>query len=223
MKFALIIVASFFSTSVIADECLDICIETLGASGCPQGSYCKNNDVCQSLQWTNNARNEMCVFGVTENCPDRYPITCAEARTLLMTTTTASPTTTAELVTSVTERARNPERIINRANRTSRFNRVRAVRSGMPEFCVPIGTAVSCCPTDHADDHDDDDDDHDHHPESACNATRTREDRTHRANRTRGDRHDAHRAHHGHTHAAPLRVSLSDSALDIHTDDHADH
>ena len=96
MKFALIFIISLIATTIVADECLDICIRSLGASGCPQGSFCKNGHVCQALHWTTHARSEMCLFGYHQNCPNTFPVSCNEARLLLNTAplTTGIPYTT---------------------------------------------------------------------------------------------------------------------------------
>ena len=83
---------------VLGDMCEEFCFTQLGPSGCPKGSWCKNNYDCHGLFWTGPDRRGVCVLDGIRPCTDTYPVLCNEAVARLTqptsTTTTTTTTTT---------------------------------------------------------------------------------------------------------------------------------
>ena len=61
------------------DMCQDFCLSQLSDSGCPKGSWCKNDHDCHGLFWTNADRRNVCVLESLIPCTDHYPVLCHEA------------------------------------------------------------------------------------------------------------------------------------------------
>ena len=89
MRFTVALIA--MAASVSGDECHDFCVSNLGAAHCGFGSYCKNQFACHNLFWTSGAKDSICVLG-TPGCPGTIPVSCAEAGTTeVETTSTRAP------------------------------------------------------------------------------------------------------------------------------------
>ena len=97
MKFAYLCLP--FASLVEADQCQEFCVRSLGDARCAQGSYCKSNGFCHSLQWTNDTQVSICVFGESPDCTDSHPVLCTDAQSSVV-ATTAIPSS---LVTSVSD------------------------------------------------------------------------------------------------------------------------
>ena len=70
----------FTNRTVRSDMCQDVCLRELGSEGCPKGSWCKNNNDCQSLFYTSADGSSICVFTGWGSCTNKYPVLCADAR-----------------------------------------------------------------------------------------------------------------------------------------------
>jgi len=104
MKLAISLYLTFAEViSATTDYCDMLC--QLDYSRCPKkNSYCKDNGVCQGLQWTDSTKSAYCMFGTTAACPPTtIPMKCNDAliainrikgiTTKKPTTTTRRPTT----------------------------------------------------------------------------------------------------------------------------------
>jgi hypothetical protein len=174
MKFALICLP--LTSFVGADECQEFCVRSLSDIGCTRGSYCKSNGFCHSLQWTNESRVDICVFGESLDCNDVYPVSCSEAREPVFTSTLAPelPTSSQSVVhpgqghfhdvhhthaSSNATHAHADHAHSHEANdRAHRENihmpgalwaRRRTRVSTLGVFCSPVGTPISCCTRPH--------------------------------------------------------------------------
>jgi hypothetical protein len=59
--------------------CEDLCLDMLGQSGCPNGSWCQNGFSCHSLFWTSASRTTVCLYAGESDCQDTIPVLCSEA------------------------------------------------------------------------------------------------------------------------------------------------
>ena len=75
----------------LADMCEDLCLSPMNPSGCPKGSWCKNNYDCHGLFWTSADRLSVCVLDGPAPCTDRFPVLCNEAEAAMRLGTVPTP------------------------------------------------------------------------------------------------------------------------------------